>query len=304
MIATNYQIAVVIVTFRRDPELIRLLESIESSIVCPKIVVVVDHAAQSSTEAAIAKFNLHTLYIASPENPGPGGGWSRGMRAALKAEPGTSHFLILDDDVILPVDAIERLADATEKAAISCPMLLDSEKKVWAFPEPSDKLLRRTIREVKSAEECMEKLGNRPLPFVWCTGACILVRRDAVESVGFHRTDFWMLGEDLEYSMRLSAFGGGLFLPDLFVEHLPPEAVNSKIAQESDRLKFGSLLQNLCYLSFHHPNSVHMKSYLPGNARRFFRTFGWNLGSVFRVAQCFWRGAVLGRPAGMGRNSS
>lgn len=297
-------IAAIIVTFQREPELTRLLRSLEGSSLRPNLVVVVDHAARASTQDLLAKFHLETHYIAAPENPGPGAGWKNGMETALKRLPELTHFLILDDDVVLPVEAVQHLHSASASAAITCPMLLDSDEKIWAFPEPVDPPRRASIRKVHTPEDCIQLLGTEPLPFIWCTGACVMVRRDAVDAVGFHRTDFWILGEDLEYSMRLVGFGGGLFLPDLFVHHLPPPPKDARQAEAANRRKFDSLLQNLAYLSFHHPHSAHLKSYLPGNARRYFRTFGWNSDAFFTVSKAFWRGAILGRPSGTGRNPS
>ena len=292
------KIAAVVVTYQREVELVRLLKSIEESTLRPSLVVVVDHAAAASTEELLAQRDLPIVYVASPENPGPGAGWRKGMEIALTKNPETTHFLVLDDDVVLPSDAISKLVAASAKAAMVCPMLLDSEAQIWGFPEPKESKLRKQIRQIHTATESIAVFGTRPLPFVWCTGACVLVRRDAVDAVGFHRTDFWMLGEDLEYSMRVAAFGGGLFLPDVFVPHLPPASQNPDLAAIANLKKFKSLLQNLAYLSFHHPNSRHLRFYLPGNTRRYFRTFGWKISSLSGALSCLWKGAILGRPSG------
>ncbi len=292
------QIAAVVVTYRRDRELGRLLQSIEASTVPLSLVVVVDHAAVPATRQLLGRFHLPVLYIANANNPGPGAGWKNGMETALRELPATTHFLILDDDVVLPPQAVARLVGATESVAVACPMLLDASEKIWAFPEPRESALRRKIREIHTAEESVAAFGHAPLAFVWATGACLLVRREAVDAMGFYRTDFWMLGEDLEYTMRLAAGGGGVFLPDLFVPHLPPPAVHPESAAAAERVKFRSLLQNLAYLSFHHPASGHLRWYLAGNVRRYFRTFGWNPIALGQSFSCLWKGAILRKPAG------
>ena len=291
-------LAAVVVTYRREAELGRLLASLAASTHRPDLTVVVDNAASDSTREVVENVGIATVYVPLPENPGPGAGWKRGMETALERQPEVTHFLVLDDDVVLPEDAVERLLAASEAAAMVCPLLLNENREIWAFPEPKEKELRRKIREVKTPREAVASLGCEPLAFAWCTGACVLVRRDAVDAVGFHRTDFWMLGEDLEYSMRVAAYGGGLFLPDVGVPHLPPAASSVGQAEAANRRKFRSLLQNLAYLALHHPASGHLKSYLPGNVRRYFRTFGWNLRSLREVTVCLAKGIVLGKPAG------
>jgi hypothetical protein len=107
-----------------------------------------------------------------------------------------------------------------------------------------------------------------------------------------------MLGEDLEYSMRLASGGGGVFPCLASVPHLPPKPPDEAGARMADYRKFCSLLQNLSYLAFHSPHSRHMWSYLPGNFRRFFRSHGTGLATVRDASACFVWGAVRGHPAG------
>jgi len=119
-----------------------------------------------------------------------------------------------------------------------------------------------------------------------------------IDRAGLHRDDFWLLGEDLEYSMRVAAIGRAAFTTKISVPHLPPPAPHAEAARRGDYLKFCSLLQNLSYLSFHSPHSRHMKTYLPGNFRRFFRTHGMGLRQIRDAAACLWQGAFRAQPSG------
>ena len=107
-----------------------------------------------------------------------------------------------------------------------------------------------------------------------------------------------MLGEDLEFSMRLAAAGQGVFTCLAAVPHLPPKPLDETGARKSDYRKVCSLLQNLSYLSFHSPHGRHMWRYLPGNYRRFFRSHGTRPSTIRDAATCFVQGAVRGHPAG------
>lgn len=69
-------------------------------------------------------------------------------------------------------------------------------------------------------------------------------------------------------------------------------------------IKFCALLQNLSYLSFHATESRHMKRYLPGNFRRFFRTQGFRWRTLRDASSCFWHGACAGQPAGLSAGES
>jgi hypothetical protein len=106
----------------------------------------------------------------------------------------------------------------------------------------------------------------------------------------------WMLGEDLEFSMRAALFGKCGFVCDLVVDHLPPPAGTGTVRAHA--VKFAALLQNLTYLALRSGLKTHLWRYLPGNFRRFFATFGWGLDSARVALSCFAFGALAGEAAG------
>ena len=295
-------IVAVIVTHRRPAELGRLLDSLAASDLRLRGCVIADHAPDGTTQALASRAGCETLVLEDPSNPGPGLGWANGARKAL-AHFSPDAILFLDDDVVLAPSALGTLHEEMRraKAEAIAPLLEDESGNLWAFPEPEPFALRKTIRRAKTPGDALRLLGDEPIRFCWCTGACLLADTDAIRRVGFHRPDFWMLGEDLEYSMRLAAAERAVFTCRVSVPHLPPISQNAEAARRSDYTKFCSLLQNLCYLAFHSPHSRHLKRYLPGNFRRFFRSHGVNLRTIRDAASCFFEGAGRGRPRGVGR---
>jgi len=287
------KVVAVIVTWRREHELDRLLTCLENSTHPLHGCVVMDHAGTVPGEFSRRAFP--TKILPDTSNPGPGAGWANGARFAGEFF-GKTDLLYLDDDVVLPRDALEVLLREKHDAGVICPLLEDSHGSLWAFPEPVCREDREKIRRAKTPAEALALLGPGPHPFCWATGACLLVGKEAGEER--HRKDFWMLGEDLEFSMRLAAKTRAVFTCLVAVPHLPPGPPDAATARKSDYRKFCSLLQNLSYLSFHSPHSRHMGSYLPGNFRRFFRTHGHSPATWSDAIFCFWQGAILGRPAG------
>ncbi len=295
------RIAAVIAAYRRDPELSRLLEGLFAGSRRPDLVVVVDNAALESTRETVARFaGVH--YVASERNIGPGDAWRRGMGVADGLAGGRPwHYLVLDDDVVVAGDALEQMVSVAVQAGAGmvAPLLSDAEGRLWGFPEPADVGLRRVIREVATPAEALARIGGGPQQFCWCTGACVLVSGEAVEAVGPHRDDFWMLGEDLEFSMRVASAFPAVFTCAVEVPHLPPAPSDDvEEVRASSLRKFHALLTNLGYLSFHCAHSGHMRRYLAGNYRRYFRTMGVSAATVAAAFGCFWRGVVCGRPAG------
>jgi hypothetical protein len=289
------KVVAVVVTWRRERELERLLASLERSTVPLHGCVVVDHAGTVPEEFARRSFPVRIVRDTS--NPGPGAGWANGTRVAAEYF-GKTDIWYLDDDVVIPPGTLEILLREKRDAPAICPLLEDSEGKLWGFPEPVSQPDRKIIREAKTPSAAFELLGPGPHRFCWATGACILVDRVALESTGLHRGDFWMLGEDLEFAMRLANAGPAVFTCLAAVPHLPPKPPNAETARKSDYRKFCSLLQNLSYLAFRSPHSRHMWRYLPGNYRRFFRSHGTLPSTIRDAASCFVQGAILGHPAG------
>ncbi len=291
------KVGALIAAYRRDEALDRLLAALAVQTVVPALVCVADSASAASTRDLCERRGAR--WIPLPANRGPGPAWNAALEAAL-SDPSLTHFLVLDDDVVPPPDGLEGMMSAMSatKAGAIAPLLLDEAGKLWGFPEPREIGLRSAIRRARDTESARALLGHDPQPFCWATGACMLYRRETFEKCGKFREDFWMLGEDLEFSMRAAAGAGGFFTADVAVPHLPPPPHDPRTAAGAHRGKFLALLQNLSYLAFHSPHSAHLRSYLPGNFRRYLRTQGWKTSNIRDAVTAFWRGAVHGQPAG------
>lgn len=292
------RVAAAIATFRRDQELARLFAALAGSTVpLDGGVFIADNAASGETAAVCAAAPFRAVWIPRPVNNGPGAAWNTAVSAAL-ADASVTHVLVLDDDVVPPRDTTALLLEAMGgSAAAAAPLLIDDKDHLWAFPEPEAPPLRRTIRRVHSASDCRAALGLEPHAFCWATGACMLYARRAFETGDGFREDFWMLGEDLEFSMRVASTLGGVFIASAVVPHLPPPPI-AGAAAIGNRLKFLALLQNLSYLAFYSPHSRHLRRYLPGNFKRFLFTEDFSPGGIADMGRAFWHGALRGRPAG------
>ena len=291
-------VAAAIATHRRDRELSRLLAALQKS--DPPLaggVFVADNAASPDTRSLCASVpGVH--WIPRTVNNGPGPAWNSAAARALE-NPQITHILVLDDDVVPPPGTLRLLLDAleTSPAVAAAPLLLDENGRLWAFPEPREIPLRAAVRRAVTADEARAVFGDKPHPFCWATGACVLYARRAFEAGGYFREDFWMLGEDLEFSMRIASTLGGVFTAAASVPHLPP-APDPRTARAAHRRKFLALLQNLSYLAFHSPHSAHLRSYLAGNFKRYVRTEGCAPGTLWDAWCAFYEGALWKQPAG------
>ncbi len=298
---TDIRIAAAIATCRREKELARLLLSLSCSTVPLRAgAFVADNAASEATRDVCTSSPLPALWIPRDINNGPGPAWNAAIAKALE-DPEVTHVLVMDDDVDPPPGTTAALLDAMQEsgAAAAAPLLFDADGRLWGFPEPRETELREVIRRVHAADECRTALGTSPHPFCWATGACMFYARGAFASCGMFGEDFWMLGEDLDLSMRVAAKLGGVFTAQAAVPHLPPQPVHGARARAAHRAKFLALLQNLSFLAFHSPHSAHLRGYLPGNFLRYARTEGWEPATLADALAAFWLGVVRREPAGL-----
>ena len=212
------KVVAVIVTWCRERELERLLASLEKSSLPVHGCVVMDHAG--TVPESFSRRSFPVQIVQDTTNPGPGAGWANGARLAREVF-GKTDLWYLDDDVVIPPGTLEILLREKRAAVAICPLLEDGEGGLWGFPEPVSKPDRKKIREAKTPADALRLLGPGPHPFCWATGACLLVDSGVIETAGSHRKDFWMLGEDLEFSMRLAATGRTVFTCLAAVPHLP-----------------------------------------------------------------------------------
>jgi hypothetical protein len=94
-------------------------------------------------------------------------------------------------------------------------------------------------------------------------------------------------GEDLDFSLRLTALGRGIMVTNALARHLPPQPKAGSTAAEY--LRHAAMVQNVACLALTQPQGKRLRSSIPGAARRFLKL--WGFGAVPDLLQALWRGA-------------
>jgi GT2 family glycosyltransferase len=297
-------VAALIATYRRPRELQRLLQSLAQVNGAFAAVIVVDNDGNDEVRLLVEKTYAGAHYLNPGTNVGCGGGLKLAEEHALRTKgDGLTHLLILDDDGVLPPEAVTALAEAMERerADLAYPLVTDGRGRVGWLPGLSPPLPGVSEAFDGSPEEFRTRFGAGPRPFIWAQGICLLVARAAVERLGSHRDDFWVRGEDLEFSLRLTAQGRGILVPTVVVQHLPPPE-NTGSSREAEYLKHCALVQNIAFIGFRLPHGHRIAWTIAGALRRFARLWSWP--AFADACRALWRGAVLGEPAGSGSGNT
>jgi N-acetylglucosaminyl-diphospho-decaprenol L-rhamnosyltransferase len=217
-------VSVVVVTYDALPWLERCLESVRGL-----ETIVVDHGSTDGT-LELVRERFPEVKVLERENRGLGAGWNAGMRAASGR-----YFLLLNADAWVvggAVAALVAFADLHPEAALVGPKLLNPDgslqRSVRGFPTlwrlATEYFFLRKLAPRSRALNGFYAGGFehdevREAEFVM--GACMLVRRDAVDAVGLLDEEFFMFSEETDWCYRFSAAGWHvLFFPGAEVVHV------------------------------------------------------------------------------------
>jgi len=283
-------------TYRRPVELARLLASLAAEGPALAGAFVVDNAASAETADIVSRAPWSVCVLAPEENLGCGGGLALGLREALR-DPAVTHCWIFDDDAAATPGALAALLAALEsaRADAAVPLITDAAGRIGWFPGP---LVRPTWDVIRrpgvTPAEFRQTCGEAPLRWSWAPWASLLVTRHAVETAGLPRDDYWFQGEDLEWTLRISACLTGVLVPAAECRHLPPAADDPARAF----LKQALMLQNNFYTGTRLRHGRRLLRHAPGNVGRFLAANHFSLRALAAVWLGAWRGGIRGRPAG------
>jgi rhamnopyranosyl-N-acetylglucosaminyl-diphospho-decaprenol beta-1,3/1,4-galactofuranosyltransferase len=172
-------VVAVIVTYNNSAMLQSLLRDIASQSRPPDRIIVVDNASSDGTKEAIKTRFPAIDYIRMPENTGSDGGYHHGMKAALVK---SQYIWTLDDDVRLYPDTLDELLKGFDSLKRGC--------KLGAV---------RSVGENHSE--------SRPTRLHIIPWRGTLFSSEAVSEVSLPLAEYFLYGEDLDFSLRLARKG-------------------------------------------------------------------------------------------------
>ncbi len=192
-------------------------------------VFVVDNASSDRTVDMVASEFPHVKLIANQANVG----FTRGNNQALQQARGRYVCLLNPDCEILP-GALRRMidyADAHPEVGAIGPQLLFADGSIQSsrrrFPTLRTGFLESTILQrwfphSRAIQEyyCSDRVDDTIQEVDWLVGACLMLRREALDQVGLLDEGFFMYSEELDWCYRAKTAGWRVFyLPLARVVH-------------------------------------------------------------------------------------
>jgi len=205
MPGTNPKVYIVTLTWNHKSVTKECLESVFQLDYRPYQVVVVDNGSEDGTVELIRRQFPAVELIALDENVGFGRGMNKGIECAIKN--GAEFVFVLNNDTIVPPDLLSRLVRFGQQAqhrgvGLFVPKICYWEPKsmIWSagarwrhFPPMV------TIIGFRSADG---PRYDRPCEVEFATGCAMLIRRQALERVGFFDPRYFMYYEDYDLCQR------------------------------------------------------------------------------------------------------
>jgi hypothetical protein len=241
-------VSAVVVTFDALPWIEKCLGSLRGV-----ETVVVDNGSSDGTVAFVRE-RFPEVRLIESENRGLGAGWNIGLR-----ETAGAYVLLLNADAWLREEALERLcefADTRPRAAVIGPRLLNPDgtlqRSVRGYPTlwrlATEYLFLRKLAPGSSALNAFyggsfDHDEVREVEVVM--GACMLLRREAVEQVGECDEDYFLFSEETDWCYRFREAGWEV------VFFSGAECVHVRGASHSGRLYRENLRGHLLFLWKH-----------------------------------------------------
>ena len=233
------QIAAVVLNFRTPSDTVLSVKSLLASNRPVDRVVVVDNDAVENVREALAPIPPRVTYLLTGRNLGFAGGVNVGIRDALAH--GADRVVLVNSDVIVPPDCIERLERAVEQTGVGIagPTIVARADPGWvaslgmSYSPRTGRMRHAGVGQRLSANE---HAASRTVDGV--SGCVMMIRRDVFDAIGLFYEPYFFSFEDLDFCLMAKRAGFRTFLVgDALAYH---EGGRSIGADAPVRLYFGT----------------------------------------------------------------
>lgn len=257
------QVCVVVVTYNRKTLLRESLLALKSQDYKNFKILIIDNASTDGTNEFISDLlDENVFYYNTEKNLGGAGGFNFGLRQAVLL--GTDYIWAMDDDCIVQNNSLLELVKFAEQVRDDFGYL--SSKVLWTDATPCNMNIQKVNFRQKVDVNATQAVKIELASFV-----SFFVRREVVEDVGLPIKDFFIWGDDFEYTNRISKKYPCYFVPSSVVTHKSLANIGSNIVKDKsenlERYKYA--YRNECYM--YRQNGLKGRCYL--TAKKWLHTF-------------------------------
>jgi GT2 family glycosyltransferase len=226
MIKEEKVLTIVIINWNTKEHLMECLSSIHNGLGFPPFeVLVIDNGSKDGTSAEVHKKHPWVELLENEQNLG----FAKAVNIALRRKK-RRYVILLNPDTRVTERAIERLfsfMEAHPGVGVAGAQLLNpdgsKQNSIANFPSLATELLNKNLLMGLFPKRFPGKGREYPEPIEVDSviGACMMVRRDAIEQVGLLDEDYFLFLEETDWCYRMKRAGWKIYhVPQAEVYHL------------------------------------------------------------------------------------
>jgi GT2 family glycosyltransferase len=237
----SMDVSIIIVNWNTNALLRNCLDSIFKTIEALTYeIIVVDNASSDGSINMLAEKYPQVTTIANAENRGFGAANNQGF-AVMRGK----YALLLNTDAMLTPEAVKKLwvfAESHPRAAIVCGQLLNADgskqNSIAAFPTLLTLATNTSLLEYLFPRKYPSKRYeyNQPLEVDSAIGACMMIRKKALDEVSFFDDRYFFFFEETDLAYAMKRAGWLIYqVPDARIYHLQGQSIGHN---EKSRIEF------------------------------------------------------------------
>jgi hypothetical protein len=224
-------ISIIIVNWNTRDLLRNCLESVHKTVhEITYEIIVVDNASQDGSVAMLRESYPRVHVIQNAENRGFGAANNQAMRIMAGR-----YALLLNSDTILKDNAVRELfafMEAHPDAAMACGQLLNADgskqNSMANFPNLFTLMVNTPLLEYLLPGRYPSKRHhyNKPIEIDSAIGACMMVRKEAIDEVGMFDERYFFFFEETDWAYQMKQAGWKIYhVPTAFITHLQGQSI-------------------------------------------------------------------------------
>lgn len=193
----NGKVGIVVVTYNRLALLKEVIASLRAQTYLERDIVVVNNGSTDDTSQWLA--DQSDLIVISQDNCGGAGGFYSGMKYV--AENRYDFCWIMDDDVICNDDALEKLYESyhlKDNIGFVCSMVKGTNGGPMNTPQVDQR------KSENGYAYFYDMIGNNMIRVLSSTFVSVFLSTKIIKEFGLPYKEYFIWGDDAEYTMRIS----------------------------------------------------------------------------------------------------